>query len=449
MNFTRNNDRLVIVAAVRTPIGQAGKSLSHLFSHEMGILVAEEAIKRSKIDRKKIDGVIAGEIGQSSRAPNVARVISVQVEIPVEATAVTVANNCVSGFEAINEACRRIIMGENTIELVVGMESMSNFPIYLNRAQQNSKTATVDKIKANWTSIPEIPEIEIISAVDEGLVDPVRKANMAETGEVVAQKMELTKKVLDEYAYGSYKKTLEAIQAGKYKPWLLPVAGEKGILENDEFIMSKTGFVEKPERFEKAAAIFDMPPHTSMREFYARYEKWIGKPYTDSTKGAVSLFNACPRSDGAGAVIITTESKAKELNLEVLAYINGWGNYGVDPIYMGLGIAHSMKKALDNTGLSWTDIDSFEIHEAFAATALGSILTVKDTYGFDLPKKLEEGKVNPNGGTLAMGHPLGATGIRVAINQILEMRLNPAVKKSMGGICAGGGVGGALILSQN
>lgn len=452
MNFTKNNaqgsDRLVIVSAVRTPIGQAGKSLSHLFSHEMGILVAEEAIKRCGIDRKKIDGVVAGEIGQSSRAPNVARVISVKTEIPTEATAVTVANNCVSGFEAVTEACRRILLGENNIELVVGMESMSNFPIYLNRAQQNSKTATVEKIKANWASIPEIPEIEIISAVDEGLVDPVRMANMAETGEVVAQKMGLTKKVLDEYAYGSYKKTLDAIQAGKYKPYLMNVAAEKGMLENDEFIMSKTGFVEKPERFEKATAIFNMPPHTSMKEFYSKYEKWIGKPYNESIQGAVSLFNACPRSDGAGALIITTESKARELNLKIMAYINGWGNYGVDPIYMGLGIAFSMNKALQNTGLTWSDMDSFEIHEAFAATALGSIITVKDQFGFDLPAQLAAGKVNPNGGTLAMGHPLGATGIRVVLNQIMEMHNNPAVKKSIGAICAGGGVGGALILER-
>jgi len=448
MNFTKNNDRLVIVSAVRTPIGQAGKSLSHLFSHELGILVAEEAIKRCGIDRKNIDGVVAGEIGQSSRAPNVARVISVKTEIPLEATAVTVANNCVSGFEAINEACRRILLGENTVELVVGMESMSNFPIYLKRAQQNSKTATVDKIKANWADIPALSEIEIISAVDEGLVDPVRNANMAETGEVVAQKMGLTKKDLDEYAYGSYKKTLDAITAGKYKPWLLPVESEKAPLEDDEFIMSKTGFVEKPERFEKAAAIFDMAPHTNMKDFYARYGKWIGKPYDESVKGAVSLFNACPRSDGAGALIITTESRAKELNLKVLACIAGWGNYGTDPIYMGLGIAHAMNRALENTGLSWNDMDSFEIHEAFAATALGSIITVKNDYGFDLPQKLKEGKVNPNGGTLAMGHPLGATGIRVAINQIMEMAANPGVKKSIGGICAGGGVGGALILQR-
>ncbi|MDH4198992.1 MAG: thiolase family protein [Spirochaetia bacterium] len=448
MNFTKDNDKLVIVAAVRTPIGQAGKSLSSYQSHELGIMVAEEAIKRSGIDKKNIDGVVAGEIGQSSRAPNVARVILVKNELPLESTAVTVANNCVSGFEAINEACRRILLGENTVELVVGLESMSNFPIYLSKAQQNSKTATVEKIRQNWQMIPEIPEVEMISAVDEGLVDPVRKANMAETGEVVAQMLGLSKKQLDEYAAGSYRKTLEAIQAGKYKPWLMPVKSEKGSLEDDEFIMSKTGFVEKPERFEKAAAIFDMPPHTNMKDFYAKYGKWIGKPYTESVKGAVSLFNACPRSDGAGALMITTESRAKQWNCKILAHIRGWGNYGVDPIYMGLGITHSMKKALDNAGLSWSDMDSFEIHEAFAATALGSIMQTKDIYGFDLFSKLGQGKINPNGGTLAMGHPLGATGIRIAMNQIMEMQLNPAVKLSIGGICAGGGVGGALILER-
>jgi acetyl-CoA C-acetyltransferase len=448
MIFTKGNDKLVIISAVRTPIGQAGKSLSEYNSHELGILAAEEAIKRGGIGKKQIDGVVAGEIGQSSRAPNVARVISVKTELPLEGTAVTVANNCVSGLEALNEACRRIILGENEVMLVVGMESMSNFPIYLHRAQQNSKTATVEKIKQNWSMIPEIPEVEIISAVEEGLVDPVRNANMAETGEVVAQMLGLEKKQLDNYAYGSYKKTLEAIQAGRYAPFLFPVKTEKGFLENDEYIMTKTGFVEKPERFEKATAIFDMPPYTNMKSFYEKYGQWIDRPYTDSVEGTLSLFNACPRSDGAGALIVTTESRAKSLNANIMAYVKGWGNYGVDPIIMGLGMAHSMKKALDNTGLTWTDIDVFEIHEAFAATALGSIITVRDKYKFDLVKKLEEGKVNPNGGTLAMGHPLGATGIRVIINQLMDFKYNPSVKTSMGAICAGGGVGGALILER-
>ena len=160
----------------------------------------------------------------------------------------------------------------------------------------------------------------------------------------------------------------------------------------------------------------------------------------------MTLFNACPQSDGAGGLILTTESKAKELGLDVQAAIKGWGYYGVDPSIMGLGIAYAMRQALENTGLSWDDIGKYEIHEAFAATALGSMVVARDEFGYDLVSRLEKGDVNPNGGTLAQGHPLGATGIRVAINQIMD--LNEGAPYAMGAICAGGGVGGAMILEK-
>ncbi|MES0490097.1 MAG: thiolase family protein [Leptospirales bacterium] len=448
MNFTRDGEKLVIASALRTPIGQAGKSLSKFQSFDLGAMVVEELFKRNGLSKEEVDSVIVGEIAQSSKAPNVARVISVRTGLPLEASALTVANNCVSGFEAIFEASRRIIIGESELVLVAGQESMSNMPIYLKNAQHNPKTATVAKILKNWDEIPQLEDVQVTDGVDEGLVDPVRHANMAETGEVVAQILGIEKQDLDQYAHGSYSKALKAIQDGKYKPWLLPIEHEKGILENDEFIMSKTGFVEKPERFKKATAIFEMLPG-GIQEFYKKYESWIGKSYEEGkTKGSVSLFNACPKSDGAGALLVTTESKAKELGLEIQAYIKGWGNFGVDPIIMGLGIAHSMKKALDNAELSWSDIGIYEIHEAFAATALGSMRKVKEEYGFDLEKMLNEGTVNPNGGTLALGHPLGMTGIRVVINQLMDFGQNPSVKYTMGSICAGGGVGGAIILEN-
>jgi len=448
MDFSRKGDRLVIASALRTPIGQAGKSLSKIQSYDLASLVTEELFKQSKVDKKEIDGVVAGEIAQSSRAPNVARVISVKAGLPIEAPAVTVANNCVSGFEAIFEASRRIIMGENETVLVLGMESMSNMPIYISKAQQNKQTATVDKILKNWQEIPDMTDVSIINGVDEGLVDPVRDANMAETAEVVAQQLGLDKVALDKYAHGSYKKAYDAINEKKYAPYLVPVEHEKGTLENDEYIMSKSGFVEKPERFDKATAIFEMG-EGSLSEFYKKYGDWIKKPFKEGeTHGSISMFNACPRSDGAGALLVTTESNAKRLGLTIQAVIRGWGNFGVDPIIMGLGIAHSMKKALDNSGLSWEDIDFYEIHEAFAATALGSMVTVKNDYNFDLESLLDKGRVNPNGGTLALGHPLGMTGIRVVINQIMDLQANPDAKLTMGAICAGGGVGGALILEK-
>jgi acetyl-CoA C-acetyltransferase len=448
VKFDRDGDRIVIAGAVRTPVGQAGSALAGKHAFELGAMVVEELLKRTKLDKNKIDGVIAGEIGQSSKAPNVARVISVKNDLPLNATAVTVANNCVSGYEAVFEAARRIILGENDVVVVVGEESMSNFPIYLDNVKRNSKTATVEKLKANWAEVPNMPDIQLVDGVTEGLNDPVRDAMMFTTAEIVAQRLGLTREELDKYAHGSYKKAYEALTAGKYDKYLMPVKyGEKDsdVLEKDEYIMSKTGFVEKPERFAKSPVIYEKMPG-GLKGLYDKFEKWIGKKYQEGMKAVVTLFNSCPQSDGAGAVIMTTESKAKELGLPILAKIKGWGYAGVDPAIMGLGIAYAMKQALENTGLKWDDISKFEIHEAFAATALGSMVVVRDEFKYDLVSRLEKGDVNPNGGTLAIGHPLGATGIRVLINQLLD--LEAGAQYAMGAICAGGGVGGALILEQ-
>ena len=448
IKFDRDGDRIVIAGAVRTPVGQAGSALSGKQAFELGTLVVEEVIKRAKLDKSKIDGVVAGEISQSSKAPNAARVISVKTELPLNANAVTIANNCVSGYEAVFEASRRIIMGENDLIVVVGEESMSNMPIYIDGAKQNSKTANVDKLKANWAEVPNMPDVKLIDGVAEGLNDPIRDAMMFATAEIVAQKLDLKREELDKYAHGSYKKAHDALVAGKYDKYLLPVKyGEKPeeVLDKDEFVMGKTGFIEKPERFAKSPVIYEKMPG-GLKGLYDKFEKWIGKKFDDTKKPVVTLFNACPQSDGAGAVIITTESKAKELGLPVLAKIKGWGYAGVDPAVMGLGIAYAMKQALENTDLKWEDINTYEIHEAFAATALGSMVVARDEFKHDLVARLEKGDVNPNGGTLAMGHPLGATGIRVVINQLMD--LEAGAKYAMGSICAGGGVGGALILEK-
>jgi len=446
--LTFNGDRLVLAGGVRTPIGQAGKSLADIPSYELGYMVTEELFKRTGLSKSAIDGVVVGEVNQSSKAPNVARVISVKAEIPLKSTAITVANNCVSGLEAVLDAARRIMIGEGEVYLAIGQDSMSGGPFVIEKAKTNTKLATLEKLKANWTDA--INHIELIDSVEEGLTDPIRKINMAATGEIAAQNYDLTKKDLDDYAYRSYKKAYEAIKAGKYKKYLMTVPLTDGsVLEDDEYIMSKTGMVENPSRFEKAGPIFDSK-FMSIKEFYNQNQKWINKPYVEGqTKAAVTLFNACPRSDGAGAILVTTEKKAKELGLPIQAYIRGWGLYGVDPAHMGIGMAFAMNKALVEAGLSFSDMDNFEIHEAFAATVMGTMREVKKSFGFDLESvDKNEGKVNPNGGTLALGHPIGSTGIRVLLNQIMDFELNPSHKYSINAVCAGGGVGGSIILER-
>lgn len=442
-----DSDRIVIAAALRTPIGQAGKSLSKIESFELGAFVSEELIKKYNVKKEDIDCVVAGEIGQSSKAPNVARVIGVKLDLPLSAPAVTVANNCVSGYEAVAEATRRIITGEATAALVVGLESMSRYHFYLTGAKENSKTATVEKLKANWAEALDLG-IDVIDSVEEGLTDPVRKLNMAMTGEVAAQNYGLSKEDLDEYAFHSYKKAWDAIHSGKYDNWIVPVTNPDGeVLDKDEYIIARKGMVENKDRFARASAIFDSK-YMSLKEFYEKYQKWMRVKYEEGkSQAAVTLFNACPRSDGAGALIVTTEKKAKSMGLPVLAVLKSWGNYGVDPAHMGIGMAHSMKRALDNCSLDWSDVQGYELHEAFAATAMGTMREVKESYGFDMEKSYTEGIINPNGGTLALGHPLGMTGVRVIINQIMHIQ-QKNIQHCMGAICAGGGVGGAVLLEK-
>ena len=450
IRFDRDGDRIVIANAKRLPIGQAGKTYAGTHSYMLGAYIGEDVIKTSGIDKAAIDGVVCGEIGQSSKAPNAARVISVKLDLPFGGTAITVANNCVSGFEAINEAARRIIMGENDVILVIGEESMSNTPIYLDNVRRNAKTSNVDKIKKNWSELGTMIEegnVAVVDGVEEGLNDPIRDAMMFATAEIVAQKLGLTRKELDDYAHGSYKKAYDAIEAGAYDKHVVKYSQDGVELEKDEYIMSKAGFAQKRERFDKAPVIYENMPG-GLEGLYERFGEFIGKSYDENKEAVVTLFNACPQSDGAGAMIMTTESKAKELGLEVQAVLKSWGNIGVDPAIMGLGIAYSMKEALENGDLTWDDVDAVEVHEAFAATAYGSLVVARDELGGDLVKKYEEGKVNPHGGTLAMGHPLGATGIRVAINQIMDFEKFPDAKYVMGSICAGGGVSGALILER-
>lgn len=449
MKFTTvDGERIVFASGLRTPVGQAGKSLSNMSSTELGYLVTEEIFKRSGVSKEEIDGVVAGEISQSYRAPNVARVISVKAELPLKASAVTVANNCVSGTEALLDAARRVMIGEGKLYLALGMETMSQGPFTLENAKNNSKLASVDKIKKNLANLVEMG-VNIVDPVDQGLIDPIREINMAETGEIAAQNYKLTKKELDTYAYNSYKKAHDAIVAGKYKPYQVPVPLADGKqLEDDEYIMSKTGMVENPGRFDKAGVLFDNK-YISLKTFFENNKDWIRYPYEEGkSQAAVTLFNACPRSDGAGAVFVTTESNAKRLGLKIQAVLKGWGMYGVDPAHMGIGMAHAMKAALDNAEMKFEDVDNFEIHEAFAATAMGTFREVKESYGFDLEKANEDGKVNPHGGTLAMGHPLGATGIRVFLNQVMAFDNNPELKTSINAICAGGGVAGSLLLER-
>jgi acetyl-CoA C-acetyltransferase len=271
---------------------------------------------------------------------------------------------------------------------------------------------------------------------------------MIETGEIVAQNFNFSQEQLDKVAYESYSNAFKALSAGKYDKYLMKMKIDGEDFDKDEYIMNKTGFVEKPERFAKASAVFEHPTMGGMENFYKKYQNYLNKPYKPGVKGAVTLFNSCPQSDGAGAMIITTLEKAQELGLPILAKIVTYAMKGVDPAIMGIGMAYAGAEALKKSGLSLKDIGFFELHEAFAATFLGTIYEMTDTLKLDMKARYLAGDINRNGGTLAMGHPLGATGIRVLINQILEFENDQKARYSLSTVCAGGGVAGSFILER-
>lgn len=425
----------------RTPFAQIAKALGKYPAHHLGRMVAEDIIKQSGIKKDAIDGVIVGE--GFPGAPNAARVIANLLELPNEIPAVTVNQNCVSALEAVADAARRINLGEGDVYLTIGEESQTSMPFVVAGARLNKKTGTVAKL--NKLLPDDLPEgVELRDMLEDGLNDGETSYGMHITAELVAQNYEIPKKTLDKVAYESFKRALEATEAGKYAWQFIEVKDEKGnVMEGDEAVLLRKGLVENPGRMDKAMMLFDNP-HMKWDQFKEKYGKDLEKTGEPTT----SIFNACPRSDGAAGVIVTTPEKAKELGLDIQAIVTGYCMKGVHPNRMGIGQAEATLGLLEDMGTSMEELDNFELHEAFAATAVGAMEEIKKRTGYDWEKDFDSGKINPHGGSIAIGHPFGATGIRLIGNVIMDFKANPDCKKVATTACAHGGVAGALMLER-
>jgi acetyl-CoA C-acetyltransferase len=273
---------------------------------------------------------------------------------------------------------------------------------------------------------------------------------MAATAEICAQMYSVPREAQDAYAYESYKRGLAAQKRGFYDTHVAPVLrGEERVLERDEYPVLREGLVEKPKMLGKAPTIFDGPSY-SIKDFYRDNGKYIlGKTYEEGkTQGTLTLFNACARSDGAAVVIVTTEERAKDLDLPILAEVHSWGFWGSNPAYMGISPVFAASVALERAGLRFSDLDQVELHEAFAATCLSIFKVGKEKYRQDWDAANAKGALNPNGGTLALGHPLAATGVRLLLNLLYAMKENANARFGLAAACASGGLGGAMILKK-
>ncbi len=395
---------VVIVGGVRTPIGRHGGGLKDVTAQDLGARVMKEVLSRTQLDPGLIDDVIFGCCGQLSDAPNLARVTALMAGVPDHVPGYTVQRNCASGQQSITNAYQAIQAEDGDIYLYGGTESMSNAPYMVRGARWGLKLRHTTFIDSLW----------------EGLTDPICNQIMGRTAENLAEKYGISRLEQDEYAVNSHKKAFMATRTGKFKEEIVPI----------EIIKRVAGQEVASEMISQDECI---NPGLSVQKA-ALY------PTVFKEGGSVTPANACPIADGAAACLVMSAEKAKALGLEPLGYVRSYAYAGVDPSIMGIGPAYAVPKALKRAGLKLTDIELIELNEAFAAQvlAVGKELAA-DGWNWD--------KVNVNGGAIALGHPVGASGARIVVTLLHEMQKRD-LRLGIATECVGGGQGGAIIVER-
>ena len=420
---------VVIIDGARTPYVKSGLVFNNVSVVELGRVCVTETLARTGIDPAIIDEVIMGNIGQPADAANVSRVVALRSGIPESIPAFTVQRNCASGMQSIASAFDRIQAGEGEVFLCGGIESMSNIPLLFSKKAANffaglqlarSFPQTLAALSKFRPSL-----LKPIIAIVQGLMDPVCGLNMGQTAEVLAREYHVSREDQDEFALKSHQKTIVAQDKGVFGEEITPV------------------FLKDKVQSEDVG-----PRRNQTREALAKL-----KPFFDRRHGTVTPGNSCPITDGGAAVLVMTENKARELNLTPCARVVNYAFAGLDPSRMGLGPAYSVAKLLKKTGLHVSDIDLFEINEAFAAQVLANLKVFKDKslqQKAKLPYELSELDpkiLNVNGGAIALGHPVGSSGTRLVLTLMKELKRRGA-KNGIATLCIGGGQGGAMLLER-
>ena len=391
MNIEQKN--IVITAAVRTAIGTFRGSLKKIQAHNLGSVVVKEAMKQSNLNSNDIDELIMGQVLTGAAGQNPARQAAIQAGLPIEKTAYIINQVCGSGLRSVAAGYQAIISNDSNIIIAGGQESMSNAPhaININDGKKLEETNLIDTM------------------IKDGLWDAFNGYHMGVTAENVAAKWQITREDQDDFALSSQLKAEKAHKEGKFENEIIPVIckGEKK-LKIDEH--SRAGMTL--ERLTKLKPSF-------------------------KDNGTVTPGNASGINDGAAALVLMNANEAKKRSLKALAKIVSWATCGVDPSLMGSGPIPASKKALKKAGWKISDLDLIESNEAFAAQSLA---VIKD---LGLPKD----KVNVNGGAIALGHPIGASGARILVTLIHEMQKRKA-KKGLATLCIGGGMGIAMCIER-
>ena len=390
-------NRVAIVSAKRTAIGSFGGSLKDISATKIGGELVKQALESINLNPNLVDEIIFGNVLQTGLGQNVARQIAVNAGIPKEKSAFVVNKVCGSGLKSVVLGAQSILLGDNDVVVCGGVENMSAAPHYTKNARFGQKLGSF--------------ELED-TIINDGLTDAFENYHMGITAENLAEQYNITREEQDEFALLSQKKATAAIENNQFANEIVPIViktrREEIIFDTDEYVR----------------------PNATL-ESLAKLRPSFKKD------GTVTAGNASGINDGAACVILMSEARAKELELEVLAYIDGYASAGLDNKVMGLGPVPATKKVLEKLSLNINDIDLFEMNEAFAAQSIAVTRLLN----------LDQNKVNTRGGAISLGHPIGASGCRVLVT-LVHALINDNKEKGVCSLCIGGGQGIAMVISR-
>jgi acetyl-CoA acyltransferase len=446
-----SDDRdVVIVDGIRTPFAKSGTKLKSVHAVELGRVALKELLSRTNLDVNLIDEVIIGNVGNPVDAVNISRVIALRAGVPQQVSAHTVHRNCASAMESIAEGFDKIKAGMADVVVAGGTESMSQYPLIMGDAfvktferlggarsfgQQMGALGSlfradlkqvVDLMTTGpFQSTPYKPKI----AVMEGLTDPFAGINMGQTAEILAKEFSLTREEQDRFALRSHQRAVSAQQSKRMGEEITPVY--------------------LPPKFKDIITEDVGPRAEQTMEQLAKL-----KPFFDRQYGSITVGNSCPITDGAAMLMLMSRAKARELGYRPKVKVRSYAFAGLEPERMGLGPVYATPKALKRAGLAFNDLGLFEINEAFAAQVLACLRAfssrdfAQKKLGLDQAVgEIDQEKLNVNGGAIALGHPVGATGTRLVLTLMTEMAKRN-VQFGVATLCIGGGQGGAVILER-
>ncbi len=422
---------IAIVEGVRTPFAKAFGALARVPAQELGRLATTALLDRAGVRPDQVDQVVFGNVAMPPEAANIARVIALTAGVPRDRIAHTVQRNCASGMEALTTAAQLIQLGEARTVVAGGTESMSQIPLLYSREAQDlflrlgrartwrQRLGTLLKFRPR--------HFKPVVALELGLTDPVSGLIMGKTAERVARDFGITRDEQDGYALESHRRAAEAQKRGVLAEEIVPVPAELAGREVKEDV--------GPRKDQTLEALARLKP---------AFEK----------DGTVTVGNSCMITDGAAALLVMPGEAARAEGRTPLGYLRGYAYAGCDPARMGLGPVYATSKVLQKTGLRLEDMDLIELNEAFAAVILGNerAFASDDFARRELGRNsalgaLPRGRVNVNGGAIALGHPVGATGTRLVLTLLKELRRR-GLRRGLATLCVGGGQGGALLVER-